>query len=185
MSRVKVVGLVLVVTVCLGWTAADDGSFTVTRAKKLIPEAAGLPAEDLIGIMQGGNPAGAAPKNGDSLTWVVLNLVPDPEAKSFRYASEQPNPVKLAGAICGPKRLDGSYRPVSTAIHREYITDCTATVDGGTATGTVTFKAEGAYEGAAEYTARKKDGAWRIEEFRLPDLKVTLVLGADGKWAKK
>jgi hypothetical protein len=34
-------------------------------------------------------------------------------------------------------------------------------------------------------TSRKKGGAWRIEEFRLPDPKVTLALGADGKWVKK
>ena len=47
------------------------------------------------------------------------------------------------------------------------------------------LEAEKVYEGKVEYTARKKDGKWRIEEVRLPDVKVTTTLGADGKWVKK
>lgn len=185
MSRVKVLALVVVVAAGLGWSWVDDGPFTAAQARKLIPEAAGVPSKELQDIFQAPNPGALQPKNGDSLTWAVLHLQPAAAAKSFQFTDEVPNPAKLAQAVSGPKRLDGSFRAVATVIQPEYITDCTAKVDGDAATGVVTFKADGAYQGAVEYTARKKDGAWRVEEFRLPDLKVTLTLGADGKWVKK
>lgn len=169
-------------------SAADD-DFNVAKAKQLIPEAAGMSAKELKELAESPNPSvDFKPANGVSLTWAILSYNPAGGPKnptSFRFLQEAPNPARIAGAFSGPKDKAGNFRPVATAIHPEYITDCTAKVDGDTATGTVSFKAEKTYEGKVEYTARKKDGTWRIEEFRLPDLKITLVLGADGKWAKK
>ena len=106
---------------------------------------------------------------------------------SFKFLTDPKpiDPAKLAGAIMGPKDKDGKFRKTATVIQPEYITDCTCKVDGATATGTVTFKADKVYEGKVEYTARKKDGKWRIEEFRLPDGEFATTLSADGKWVKK
>jgi hypothetical protein len=169
--------------------AADD--FTAETAKALIPEAAGAPSADFQKI---GEAAGDAPNhrpsNGDSLTWWLLTYAPGPDAPAptsvkFLVDGNAVNPAAVARAIMGPKDKDGKYRKYASLIHPEYITDCTCKVDGATATGTVTFKADKAYEGKVEYTARKKDGKWRIEEFRVPDAKFTTTLGADGKWVKK
>jgi hypothetical protein len=169
--------------------AADD--FTAEKAKQLIPEAAGMPGEGLRKLgEEGADPSKFDPPNGTSLTWFVLTFAPAAKAKeptSFRFHVQNGavNPAKVIGAIAGPKDQDGKFRETATLIQPEYITDCTCKVDGNTATGTVGFKAEKVYEGKVEYTARKRDGTWRIEEFHLRDMKVTLVLGADGKWVKK
>jgi hypothetical protein len=168
--------------------AAEDGPLTPEKAKALIPEAAGLPA-GVFEKVTDGDPGKFRPPQGDTLTWLVFTYVPGPGAPenptSFKYVGENPNPAAVARAIAGPKGKDGKARTYASVIHPEYITDCTCKADGDTATGTVTFKADKAYEGKVEYTARKKDGAWRVEEFRLPDLKITTTLGTDGKWVKK
>jgi len=36
-----------------------------------------------------------------------------------------------------------------------------------------------------EYSARRVDGSWRLEEFRLPSYKVKVVRKADGNWKKE
>jgi hypothetical protein len=167
----------------------DEEALTPAKAKELIPAAAGMPAEELRELATSDDPTKFRPSNGDSLTWLIIRHVPGPDAPknptSFRFLTEPPNPAALAGAISGPKDKDGKFRNYGSLIHPAYITDCTCKVDGDTATGTVAFKADKVYEGKAEYTARKKDGKWRIEEFRLPDLKIATALGKDGKWAKK
>lgn len=188
--------VLLVVSVGLGCTrnkpapsaGADD--FTVAKAKELIPEASGSPHDDFANLAFPA-PKGVRASNGDSLTWILWTWAPEPKDipkdPSFRLPLSEPiNPATIAAAVAGPKDKDGKYqRKYATFIHPEYITDCTCKVDGDTATGTVTFRAEKLYEGKVDYTARKKDGSWRIEEFRLPDLKIHTVLGADGKWVKK
>ncbi|MCE9566643.1 MAG: hypothetical protein K8U57_31860 [Planctomycetes bacterium] len=182
--------LVLLVTVFA--TAAfsrADADFTAEKAKALIPQAAGMLSKELQDIAQSPNPSAITkPSTGYSLTWAILNYAPGEDAKkitSFQFQDEQVNPSKLAFAISGPKDKDGKYRNYASVIQPEYITDCTCKVNGNTATGTVTFKAPKAYEGKVEYTARKKGETWRIEEFRLPDLKITVAIGDDGTWVKK
>ena len=169
--------------------AADEGALTPEKAKALIPEAAGMPADELRELSGTADPAKFRSAKGHSLTWWLLTYVPGPDAPknptSFKFLGDALNPAKTASALAGPKDKDGKHRAYASLIHPEYITDVTCKADGDTATGTVTFKAEKVYEGKVEYTARKKDGKWRIEEFRLPDYKVTLALGADGKWIKK
>lgn len=164
--------------------AADE--FTAEKAKALIPEAAGGPAEDFRKLASDPAPDKLAAAKGQTLTWWMMSYVPDKDTPknptSFKFLGDTINPSALAKAITGPD----SKRTYASLIHPEYITDCTVKVNGDTATGTVSFKVDKLYEGKIEYTARKnKDGAWRIEEFRLPDYKVTLALGADGKWVKK
>ena len=167
--------------------AQDDG-LTPEQAKNLIPEAASLPAVDALQFAQV-DLSKFKPSVGDALTWVVLSHMPGPDTPknptSFRFVGETLAPTAIAKAIEGPKDKDGKTRKWVSLIHPEYITECTCKVDGATATGTVTFKAEKVYEGKVEYTARKKDGKWRVEEFRLPEFKITTVLGPDGKWVKK
>jgi hypothetical protein len=48
----------------------------------------------------------------------------------------------------------------------------------------VSFTAPGLYSGKVEFVARRKDDAWRIEEFRLFNYGIKTVRGADGKWRK-
>jgi hypothetical protein len=168
--------------------AADD--FTAEKAKALIPEAAGIPSGELQKLAEAADPTKFSPPNGESLTWWFLTYRPgpnDPVPTSIKFLTgpNPVNPAKLAEAFMGPKDKDGKYRKYASLVQPEYITDCTCKVAGDTATGTVSFKADKAYEGKVEYTARKKDGKWRIEEFRLPDVKISMVLGADGKWVKK
>lgn len=189
MFRISALSLVVVASATLFFVSAADGDLTAARAKRLIPDAAGMPAEELRTVAQAQDPAKFQPKNGDTLTWVVLSYAPGPDTPknltSFKFLEETINPAKLASAISGPKDMLGKFRSTATVIQPEYITDCTCKMDGDTATGTVTFKAEKLYEGKVDYTARKKDGNWRIEEFQLPDLKITIALGDDGKWVKK
>jgi hypothetical protein len=169
--------------------AADD--FGATQAKALIPEAAGIPADvfQKLGTDPNPTPDKLAAPRGQTLTWWVMTYAPDKNTPknptSFRFLGETINVAKIASAISGAKDDEGKYGPTATVIHPEYITDCTCKVAGNTATGVVSFKVEKVYEGKVEYTARKKDGKWRIEEFRLPEFKTTLALGADGKWVKK
>jgi hypothetical protein len=170
--------------------AADD-AFTAEKAKALIPEAAGMPAEEfqkLATFASSDDVKNFKSAKGYSLTWGIMNYVPDPNVHptSFRFFGDSVvDPAKIASAISGPKDKDGKFRKTATIIQPEYITDCTCKVDGDTATGTVSFKAEKAYEGKIEYTARKKDDVWRIIEFRMPEIKFIIVLGDDGKWVKK
>ncbi|HJZ55809.1 MAG TPA: hypothetical protein VKE74_12650 [Gemmataceae bacterium] len=147
-----------------------------------------MPTAELQKFSEAANPTKFRPSNGDSLTWWLLAYNPGPldvHPTSIKFASGTIDPAKLATALTGPKDKDGKYRKYMSVIHPEYITDCTCKVDGATATGTVAFKADKVYEGKVEYTARKKDGKWRIEEFRLPDGEFATTLGADGKWVKK
>jgi hypothetical protein len=170
---------------------AQDGDLTPAKARALIPAAAGMPAAELAKVAADPVPGADRfrPSNGDSLTWLVLNHAPPADAakapQSFRFLEEFPNPAKIAQAIAGPKDVFGKHRATATLIQPEYVTDCTVTADGDTATGTVAFTAPGVYEGRAEFTARRRDGAWRVEEFRLPDAKIATARGADGKWVKK
>jgi hypothetical protein len=166
--------------------AADD--FTAEKAKALIPEAAGMPAEELQKLTAGEDFKNFKSAKGYSLTWGILNYTPKPmdtDPVSFHFLGESPNPARIASAIAGPKDKDGKFRKTATVIQPEYITDCTCKIEGDTATGTVSFKAEKAYQGKIEYTARKKDGVWRIIEFRIPEIRLIIVLGDDGKWVKK
>jgi hypothetical protein len=188
--RSLLLAVVACVIGCSTPSAGEDKGLTPEEAKALIPEAAGAPAADLQKIgTTGGDPTKQIPSNGESLTWLALSYAPGPDAPknptALRFVEGTLNPADFARAIMGPKDKDGKRRKYGTLIHPEYITDCTCKVDGDSATGTVTFKVEKVYEGKVEYTARKKDGKWRIEEFRLPDLKLTTALGADGKWVKK
>ncbi|MBM3981379.1 MAG: hypothetical protein FJ304_14045 [Planctomycetes bacterium] len=167
-----------------------DDALTPEKARALIPDAAGVDAKtfEMLATDQAPTPDKLVEPRGQTLTWWVMAHEPRDIPKnptSFKFTAEQINPSALANAISGPKDKDGKYRPVSTLIHPEYITDCTCKVEGEAAMGTVSFKVDKLYEGKIDYTARKKDGKWRIEEFRLPDYKVTLALGADGKWVKK
>jgi hypothetical protein len=171
-----------------GCSARSDDELTPARAKELIPDAAGIPIEEFLETEKV-RPTTFDPSNGESLTLVILRHVASPDdpkdTASFRFIGDAVQPAAFATALTGPKDKDGKYRGHASVIRAEHITDCTCKVNGETATGTVTFKVDKVYEGKAEYTARKKDGKWRIEEFRLPDLKITTALSDTGKWVQK
>jgi hypothetical protein len=164
---------------------APADEFTAEQAKALIPEAAGIPGTALRDLFAGADHMNFRPPNGYSLTWAVMTVWDQPVFPTSFFPGAQINLSRIAATMAGPKDKDGSPRPYESLIQPEYITDCTCKVDGDTATGTVSFKGGEDYEGTAGYTARKREGQWRIEEFRLPALKITTTLGADGKWVKK
>jgi hypothetical protein len=158
---------------------------TAAQAKALLPEAAGVPADFLKRVAEEGTVVtGKVPPNGHSLTWAILTHAPprepvkDPE---FKFLAE--NAVNVGAVMAAISKSGG--KGYGSVIQPEFITDCTCTVKGDTATGVVTFKADKAYQGKVEYTARVKDGKWRVEEFRMPNLKIAVKLGADGKWVKQ
>jgi hypothetical protein len=70
-------------------------------------------------------------------------------------------------------------------IHADRITDCTCTVDGDTATGTVSFMVPKLYQGQVNYVARRREGKWKIEEFIMPLHKIHIAVADNGKWVQK
>jgi hypothetical protein len=148
---------------------------SVEEAKALIPRAAGEKKEVLEKL--------APPRDLDlrdfdnlPLTILVLNLH---KAEDFRFIGDELSPPsKLAGAISQSR--DQGYFSI---IQPKFISNCTCLTNGDSATGTVSFKADGIYEGKTEFTARRVGGKWRIEEFFLPTDKIGVRLGANGKWS--
>jgi hypothetical protein len=166
---------------------APADEFTTEQAKPLVCEAAGIPWNEFRRYSEDGwHHGNIRPPNGEPLTWVVFQFWLEDSGwrvhPSVFYLGTQINRWKIAGIMAGP---GGTFRPYESMIHPEYITDCTCEVDGDTATGTVSFKAQEEYAGKVEYTARKKDGKWRIEQLRMPVLGITSTLRADGKWVTK
>ena len=95
------------------------------------------------------------------------------------FIKDKAIPIKLVTAIS--KSQDKGY---GTLLQPEFITECNCRLSGDKATGSVKFHAKGLYHGKAEFTARQRDGSWRIEEFRLPAYGLQVNLGDDGKWKK-
>jgi len=124
------------------------------------------------------------------------DVAPAPEAPADKLAATKQlgdfraltgggigRPEDLYRALYGrgrpPAKDAGQYASV---IWPEYITACTRHVTGRTIAGKVSFRAEGVYEGAVEYTARRGPDGWRVVEFHLPKWGLRTTLGADGRW---
>lgn len=95
----------------------------------------------------------------------------------------------LAKEIYGrhARRIGGRLvlnRPV-TFLSADRITNVTAEAEGDEATGTVSFKAPELYEGTAQYTALREDGAWRITEWRMPAHDIHLIYDDEARrWTR-
>jgi RNA polymerase sigma factor (sigma-70 family) len=168
--------------------------------RELIPQASGSSVADWKRLATPGEAPTLDKFDNQSLTMVLLALDP-PEAnndaarRDFRYMQESPAPHKLAETAARSQA-----KGYGTFIQPDFITGLTCRVKGDVAKGAVSFrglyfrvrdlrdllsKGEPMYEGRVEYTARRVDDGWRIEEFRLPNYKVKVVRKADGNWKKE
>jgi len=144
--------------------------------KALMPQAASSTVDEWKAIGTMDQPSLENIEN-QSLSVVMLTI--DPK-KNGPIEFETNDPLKLVTAIS--KSQDKGY---GTMLQPEFITECVCSnVSESKAVGTVKFEAKGLYRGKVEFTARKRDGAWRIEEFRLPGYAMQVRLGSDGKWKK-
>ncbi|MEP3477794.1 MAG: protein kinase [Fuerstiella sp.] len=166
-------------------TATKSDRFIDAIARNLLPEAASMPFRDFEKMGRSPVPPDPAQMASQSLTVFLLGLelTNKDAAKDFRYVSGMPKPSDLAGAITKTR-----WKGYASYIQPEYITACTAQINSeneSEANGWVEFKAPELYEGKIHFTANKMlDGKWKIVEFTLPNVSVTLVLSEDGQWSK-
>ena len=116
-----------------------------------------------------------------SLTFMLFVFLASDKEK--KQADFQPliegefGPVSIANEVGRVRRRDRRlipYEPM-TCIHLDRITDCTCKIDGNTATGTVSFKVPGLYEGRSQFYAERLDGDWFICKFSMPSLDVDIA----------
>lgn len=168
-------------------TANETPEQVKKKIRELLPEAASVPVETITKLRFGGLDRVSDIKNF-SLTMFLIAVSPPKllEDKAVREAKLRDLDL---GNVSDPGRivealLKSEGKGYATSIQPEYITDLTCEVKGDVATGVVSYEAKGVYKGRAEYTARRSDKGWRIEEFRLPGYKLRLTRGEDGKWTK-
>lgn len=162
----------------------NNDKLTTADAKELIPEAASIANEDFETLSKTPDPTKIETQ---TLSLVLFSLNPFEEAKKnpavlndFKYLTERfPKPSTIADAMWRSKS-----KGYASMIQPEFITDCKCNTENGKATGTVTFTADKLYAGTVEFTAHPNNGAWRVEEFRLPNYGVKVVRGEDGAWKK-
>ena len=148
------------------------------RIKALIPEASSSPIKEWQVIGAASTPPSIEKIKNQSLSMVLMILLPPAkENETFVLDMKEVDPAKLAAVL--QKSKDRGY---GTLLQPEYLTECKCSVERDKAVGSVAFRAEGLYHGKVEFSATRKDGNWRIEEFRLPAFKKQIRLGADGLW---
>jgi hypothetical protein len=162
---------------------AKPSDLSPSEARALIPEAASMSFADFQKLTSSVD-ASATTFESHSLSLILLSLRMDKAAKDnseakadFRCLGEVLNPAVVARAMSLSKS-----RGYASVIQPDFITDCTCSASEGAATGVVSFRAEGLYAGKIEFLARWNNGAWQIDEFRLPGYGIKTVRGEDGKW---
>jgi RNA polymerase sigma factor (sigma-70 family) len=171
-----------------------------TKIRELIPQTSSSSMADLKRLSTPGEVPTLDRFDNQSLTMVLLALEP-PDAdnaaarREFHYVEDTPSPLKIAETL-SRSRANG----YCTFLQPDFITGLTCQVKGDVAKGVVSFrglyfrvrdlrdllnKGDPIYEGRVEYTARRIDGNWRLEEFRLPNYKLKVVRKADGNWKKE
>jgi serine/threonine protein kinase len=160
-------------------------TFDLKAAIRLLPEAAGVPNNQwgtLAGDIKGPNERAVT---GMPLSLLLMTLNPPAAAtknpdvvKDYWYLTEGlPKPADIDRAVQRSK-AEGYV----SFLQPEYITNVTVDLDGDIARGTIGFVAPKLYSGSVQYAARRTNGEWRIEEFALPNYKITLRRGEDGIW---
>jgi len=126
-----------------------------------------------------------------SLTLMLLALRVRDDDKSreeFRFLGDgYPRPSALAEELyrlrqTGRRRI--LLEPV-TFIHLDRITDFACKVDADRATGTLSFKVPGLYQGKVDYVAQRHDGKWFITEFIMPASGIHVVRDEKGVWKER
>jgi len=178
-------------------TAEKGKNAAAEQIRRLIPRAAGVPMAVFEKIARSPTTPKLSDFDDQALTIALLFEPPvqtkaaRKEFRSLRDPAAMAKPAELAQEIAGPRWITGSkiarklLRPYATMIHADRITGVTCKVEGEQATGTVAFRVPKLYEGKIPYVARRKDGDWRIVEFRLPCHGFRVVRDAEGKWKRE
>jgi hypothetical protein len=162
---------------------SEPSVLTEDAARSLISEAASISNTDwatLVSSPQAPRP-GAIANQSLSLVLFLLNaqqLQEHPEThEDFRYLTSRPRLTDIIRALSVSEHK--GYR---SFIQPQYITECTVQREGSTAHGTAAFTAPELYSGRVEYVARFNNGAWSVDEFRLPKFPISLERREDGTW---
>ncbi len=165
-----------------GWTTST--TLSVAEASWLIPAAASCSREQFDAVLNN-PPLLLSDIENQNLTLLLLAYDPQLAAQAapsvldeFRYTSPfGARKDEIVKAVIG----DGNPSYVSV-IRPTYVTDCTCTTDGDEATGVISFRAVGVFEGRCRYTAKREDGQWRIVEFYLPSYQLRTRRESAGVW---
>jgi len=175
----------------LGTQGGDRAPPSVERLKQMISRAASITPEQ-FDLLTGGKAPVFVDWKTQPLTLVMMTPYkvvskkgPPTDFKPLGGADAGRETLLRAVAPWRPRRKDGAKPDYASAIRPEYITKCTRVVKGDTITGTVSVRAEGAYEGAVDYVAGLGPKGWRIEELRLPRSGTRVVLTVRGEWVAR
>lgn len=175
---------------CFASVAADDAAVAIQRA--IVADSAMMHEDfEKLAIITERTPRPSHVEDKSlTLMLLALNVRDDDKAREeFRFLTTDryPRPSALGEELyrlrqAGRRRI--LLEPV-TFIHLDRITDFTCKVDGDRATGTVSFKAPGLYQGKVQYAAERHDGKWFITEFTMPAYGIRIVRADDGLWKQK
>jgi hypothetical protein len=169
--------------------ATDQAKEGLTRehAKSLIAKAASIPNDEWTKL--GTDPGGPKAEHvtGTPLSWLLLTLNPNDlpsdaadVRKDFRILTPTfPKPTELSRVMW--TSIGEGYASI---IQPSYVTNVTVSSDDVVARGIIEFEAKGLYAGRVEFVARSASGEWQIEEFYLPNFRVTIQLEEDGVWRR-
>jgi hypothetical protein len=187
--------LVFVMTIAMGCSSTPSGQPQESAAevaehiKKLVPEASSCPNQAWMAFSD------RPPRMDDlekhklrenanhPLSLVLFAMEAErsgqggPPKDKDTFVIDKNEPKKVAEALS--KSASKGY---GTLLQPEFLRECRCVVNKVKATGTVAFQAEGVYHGRVEYTARRINGKWQIEEFRLPGYGLKIALDAKGLW---
>lgn len=193
MPRLLPLSLILRLSISATRTVQANEAEELAKIKLLAPAASSMKLADLDKVAT----ATTAPKPGDieakTLTWMLLcaSIANDDAEVLAEFGSigdRPPKPSEMAKEMTRNVRGVGRFRfatgPV-TMIHGDRITDIHGEVNGDTATGVIKYRVPNLYQGKVHFVARKHDGKWRIEEFKMPARKVHIVLSEQGMWEEK
>ena len=174
----------LVVLLCLlnasAVVMAHAADADVEAIKRAIVMDSAMTREDMLKVAGSEKALELTDLEDQSLTFMLFVFLASDKEK--KQADFQPlmegefGPVSIANEVGRVRRRDRRlipYEPM-TCIHLDRITDCTCKIDGDTATGTVSFKVPGLYEGKAQFYAERHDGDWFICKFSMPSLDVDI-----------
>lgn len=177
MQRMTVLALALAVAA----PAAAQEDFGEREVRALLPKAAAGDPATVRTLAERGPPPtdrelralGSVP-----LTHLLLlapaSSAPDALRRDYRTVADgNPSVTDLLGALYG---TEGRRKDFPSVLHEEHLTEVTCVRTGDSARGEVRFSAPGAFEGRAEWTARRTAGAWQIVEFVVPSWRLRVRL---------
>lgn len=163
-----------------GGQAQESDAQVAERIKALIPEASSVSIAEWQRITDSAGHIGKLEDMPNQSLSLVISMISVPKCKETLWVDGEggtANPRVLADAM--EKSKEKGY---ATLLQPEFITECKCSVANDKAEGTVTFRVKGLFGGKVDFTARQKDGAWSIEEFRLPGCELRTQRGANGRW---